>query len=68
MLQNAKKVEIGCLGGFAGTGRYELEPDGQGGFVGKKKFHFGFHDYHWYVDGVRIWIPKQVFLMAAFLQ
>ena len=55
---NAKKVEIGCLGGFAGTGRYELEPDGQGGFVGKKKFHFGFHDYHWYVDGVRIWNPK----------
>lgn len=55
---NAKKVEIGCLGGFAGTDRYELEPDGQGGFVGKKKFHFGFHDYHWYVDGVRIWNPK----------
>lgn len=55
---NAKKVEIGCLGGFAGTGRFALTPDGQGGFAGKKKFHFGMHYYHWYVDDVRIWNPK----------
>ncbi len=41
-----QKVEIGCLG-FADK-CYEWEMgDGQGGFVGKKKFHFGFHDYHW---------------------
>ncbi|MGN0143320.1 MAG: alpha/beta hydrolase-fold protein [Roseburia sp.] len=55
---NAKKVEIGCLGGFAGTGRFELTADGNGGFSGKKKFHFGMHYYHWYVDDVRIWNPK----------
>ena len=55
---NAKKVEIGCLGGFAGNGRFELMPDGNGGFSGKKKFHFGMHYYHWYVDDVRIWNPK----------
>lgn len=55
---NAKKVEIGCLGGFAGTGRFELTPDGKGGFCGKKKFHYGMHYYHWYVDDVRVWNPK----------
>lgn len=55
---NAKKVEIGCLGGFAGTGRFELQPDGNGGFSGRKKFHYGMHYYYWFVDGVQVCNPK----------
>lgn len=55
---NARKVEIGCLGGFAGTGRFALEPDGKGGFTGKKKFHYGMHYYHWFVDDVQVCNPK----------
>lgn len=54
----ADKVEIGCLGGFAGNGRFALHPDGKGGFSGSKKFHFGMHYYHWYVDDVCICNPK----------
>lgn len=54
----ARKVEIGCLGGFAGTGRFALEPDGKGGFTGHKKFHYGMHYYHWFVDDVQICNPK----------
>lgn len=55
---DAKKVEIGCLGGFAGNERFALEPDGNGGFAGSKKFHYGMHYYNWYVDDVLICNPK----------
>ena len=39
---NAKKVEIGCLGGFAGTGRYELEPDGREVLSERRSFTLDF--------------------------
>ncbi len=55
---DAQKVEIGGLGGFAGTGRFALEADGKGGFTGQKKFHCGMYYYHWFVDDVQVCIPK----------
>ncbi len=54
---DARKVEIGCLGGFAGNGRFALDPDGKGGFAGSKKFHYGMHYYHWFVDDVQVCNP-----------